>query len=62
MKIKLLFNIWGKKSKKNNKNLDVKKMRKTIEIYFFYNFFIQIFVTVLMFEHSDVNIIARLLK
>ena len=37
-------------------------MRKTIAIYFFYNFFIQIFVTELTFEHLYVNIVAGKLK
>jgi len=48
--------------KKTNKISRVKKNEKTIANYFFYNFFIQIFVTVLTFKHYNVDITARLLN
>ena len=58
MKIKLYLRISFKKIKKKDKIIQVKKMRKTIAFYFFYNFFIQIFVTELTFEHFNVSITA----
>jgi len=62
VKIKFYFNWAYKNKKKINKISLVKKNEKTIANYFFYNFFIQIFVTVLTFEHYIVNITARLLN